>query len=170
MSSCWAQSQRSDPNNSPVRHCEWIRTNGTPFDTSPMRSTIAVSTSEESPGRSRSKAIVWNTPHRVGKRVDATRRRLAAPWSIMGQLLCLRGRVLRRPRQRAAVTQALDGGRVEPEFRQDLRIVLTELGRAPGRFLGDAADLEWAADSGRERVARAFQRNNDVVGSDLRIL
>src|SRR5437667_11618350 len=28
ISSCCRQSQRSDPKTSPVRHCEWIRTNG----------------------------------------------------------------------------------------------------------------------------------------------
>ena len=44
ISSCWRQSQRSEPKTSPVRHCEWIRTSGGAECTSPITKATASST------------------------------------------------------------------------------------------------------------------------------
>src|SRR5262249_48500610 len=72
-SSCPPQSQRSEPNISPVTHCEWTRRSGTPWCRSPSASTSAVSAVRAPVNRSRSYPIASNTPHLVGKRVDAIR-------------------------------------------------------------------------------------------------
>src|SRR6266568_1604591 len=73
-SSNWPpQSQRSEPNISPVRHCEWTRRSGTPWLRSPSARASAVSTVRPPVNRSRSYPIASNMPHLVGKRVDAIR-------------------------------------------------------------------------------------------------
>src|SRR5882672_10061053 len=68
------QSQRNEPSISPVRHCEWIRTSGTPFVTSPKTSAIALSICRLPLRTSRSKPTARNMPHLVGIRVAAIPR------------------------------------------------------------------------------------------------
>src|SRR6266571_3404425 len=72
------QSQRNEPSISPVRHCEWIRTSGTPFVTLPKTSASAVSTRRSPFEISRSNAMARNIPHLVGIRVLPTRRTVPA--------------------------------------------------------------------------------------------
>src|SRR5262245_52162612 len=72
-SSCPPQSQRSEPSTSPVTHCEWTRSSGTPWRGSPSTSASAVSAVRPPVATSRSKPIISNMPHLVGKRVDAIR-------------------------------------------------------------------------------------------------
>src|ERR1700752_3203565 len=71
--SCPPQSQRCEPNTSPVRHCEWRRTSGAPSRRSPSTSATAVSTFWPATHMSRSNSIASNMPHFVGIRVDAIR-------------------------------------------------------------------------------------------------
>src|SRR5215470_10501388 len=70
----------------------------------------------------------------------------------------------------AACTQALDAVRVKPQLLEELIGVLAEPGRAPRRHLGDAMHLDWAADRRGELAARAFERNDDVVRLELRVV
>src|SRR5262245_31940848 len=71
-SSSWPpQSQRNEPNTSPVRHCEWMRKSGTPRRRSRSIRASAVSAVRPPVHTSRSNPIASNVPHRVGKRVEA---------------------------------------------------------------------------------------------------
>src|SRR5262245_18223976 len=70
----------------------------------------------------------------------------------------------------AARTQALDAISVKPQLLEDLIGVLAEPGRAPCRHLGDTMHLDWAADRRGELAAGAFERNDDVVRLDLRVV
>src|SRR5215813_9327619 len=67
------QSQRIEPNTSPVRHCEWTRTSGRPRLRSPSTRARAVSAVRPPVHTSRSNPIISNVPHLVGNRVDAIR-------------------------------------------------------------------------------------------------
>src|ERR1700692_1147647 len=72
--SSWSwQSQRSDPSTSPVKHCEWMRSNGMPSVGSPMTIASAVSSRRVPFDTSRSKPMASNIPHLVGMRADAMR-------------------------------------------------------------------------------------------------
>src|SRR5258707_333710 len=66
--------------------------------------------------------------------------------------------------------KAVDFANAEPELPQDLVIVFANVGRPPGRRLGDAVHLYRAADGRGELAARAFEGNDDLVGLELRIL
>src|SRR5438552_11300478 len=79
------QSHRSDPSISPVRHCEWMRTSGTPAVTSPRTSASAVSTRWTPLSISRSNPNARNIPHLVGSRVEATRA--AVPICAVGFIM-----------------------------------------------------------------------------------
>src|SRR2546421_2968716 len=70
--------QRSDPNTSPVKHCEWMRSNGAPSVGSPRTSASAVSTRWLSFETSRSNPMASNMPHLVGIRVETTRQSISA--------------------------------------------------------------------------------------------
>src|SRR6476659_6189948 len=75
ISSCCRQSQRKEPNTSPVKHWEWIRTSGTAERTSPMTRATAVSSFRRLPSpNSPSKPRIRNAPQRVGKSASATLR------------------------------------------------------------------------------------------------
>src|SRR5215813_12259615 len=67
------QSQRSEPNTSPVRQCEWTRRSGTPWERSPSPRARAVSEVRPTVHSSRSNPIASSMPQFVGKRVDAIR-------------------------------------------------------------------------------------------------
>src|ERR1700754_1892191 len=73
-------------------------------------------------------------------------------------------------RHGAAFAQALDAAGVEAEFAQDLLGMLAEVGRAPGRSLGDAMHRNRAADGRGQPAAGTFQRNDDAVRRQLRIV
>src|SRR5262249_43830015 len=85
-SSCPPQSQRSEPNISPVTHCEWTRSSGAAWRRSPSVSTSAVSTVRPPVPTSRSYPLAWNVPHLLGKRVDAIRH--SAPVCAFAPVLC----------------------------------------------------------------------------------
>src|SRR5260221_1778557 len=80
--------QRSDPSISPVKHCEWIRTSGTPFVTSPRTSASALSICPLPLRTSRSKPTARNMPHLVGIRVAAIPR--TVPVGAFGFIFVIR--------------------------------------------------------------------------------
>src|SRR5947208_440666 len=182
--SSWSrQSQRSDPSTSPVKHCEWIRSNGTPSFGSPMTIASADSTRRVPFDTSRSYPMASNIPHLVGMRVDATRQSspvcaalivFALIPSFLGVLTKDLSRILRcaflRLRRGAARAQALDVTGAEAQLSENLLIVLSERRRAPCRHFGDAMHLNRAADRRRQLAAGAFERNDDVIGAQLRIV
>src|SRR5262245_44250111 len=89
-SSNWPpQSQRIEPNTSPVRHCEWIRRSGTPRRRSPRTRASAVSVVPPPVPPSRSNPIPSNKPHLVGKRVDAIRRSAPVGAVALALFLCV---------------------------------------------------------------------------------
>src|SRR5262245_41248098 len=79
------QSQRSEPNASPVRHCEWMGRSGAPWLRSPSARTSAVSSVRAPVNRPRSYPVASNIPHLVGMRVDAIRH--SAPASAVAPVL-----------------------------------------------------------------------------------
>src|SRR6185312_10193392 len=142
--SSWSwQSQRSDPSTSPVKHCEWIRSNGIPWVRSPMTIASAVST-RRVPFASRSNPMALNMPHLVGMRIDAMRRSalLGAALIVFALVLgilvipdMVRHIRLRRTllcfRNGTARAQAVDVGRAEAQLLENLLIVLSKGWGAP---------------------------------------
>src|SRR5689334_13964298 len=63
----------------------------------------------------------------------------------------------------AAIAQALDFFRVEPEFSENFVVVFAKIGRAPCRDFRDAVHLYRTADSKLHVLAGAFERHKDVV-------
>src|SRR3954471_10780805 len=142
--SSWSwQSQRSDPSTSPVKHCEWIRSNGTPSVGSPMTIASADSTRRVPFDTSRSYPMASNFPHLVGMRVAAMRQSspvsaalivfaiipsfLAVLEDLPTSLRC----AFLRFRHGAARAQAVDVARAEAQLLENLLVVLAKRGRAP---------------------------------------
>ena len=73
-------------------------------------------------------------------------------------------------RDRAARAEALDLLRVETELLEDLVVVLSEIRTPFCRYFGDALYLDGTADRGGHLAAGAFDRNDDLVRSQLRIV
>src|SRR5579863_2756907 len=88
----------------------------------------------------------------------------------ISSIACLLCRAHFRLWNGAARAQAVDFGRIEPELPEQLFVVLTQFRGAPGRHLRDAVHLDRAADGQGELVAGAFDRNDDLVRSKLRIV
>src|SRR6266567_179515 len=109
--------------------------------------------------------IASNSPHLVGRRVDAMR--LAGPVST--RLPMRLRRTLPWLRNGPARAQSIDLGRIESQLLENLRVVLTDVGGSHCRHLDDAMHLDRAADRGRQLAAGAFERNDDVVRAQLRI-
>src|SRR6266436_8841563 len=169
--SSWSwQSQRSDPSTSPVKHCEWIRSNGTPSVGSPMTIASADSTRRVPFDTSRSYPMASNIPHLVGMWVDATRQSgptwtmpvMFASKELSGLSLC--------PRYGAAGMKLFDLASVEPELPENVVIVLAEVGRTACGFLCNAVHLHGAADRRGQLASRALERNDDVVRAQLRVI
>src|SRR5882762_8104802 len=167
------QSQRSDPSISPVKHCEWIRSSGTPAVGSPMTIASAVSTRCVPFETSRSYPMASNMPHLVGMRVDATRHSVPvctalivcaviAGMALRGALLCFRNGATR--------PQAVDFIRAEAELLENFLVVLAEVGRAAGGLLCDVVHLNRTADRRGELAAGPFERNDDVIRPQLWII
>src|SRR6266850_5130173 len=70
----------------------------------------------------------------------------------------------------APSAQALDFFRIEPEFLENFVVVFAKIGRAPCRYFRDAVYLNRTTDGELYVFSGAFQRNDDVVGLQLRIL
>ncbi len=69
----------------------------------------------------------------------------------------------------AASAQALDFFGVEPEFLENFVVMFAKIGRALCRYFRDAVHLNRTADRELYVFSGAFQRNDDVVGLQLRI-
>src|ERR1700694_1160285 len=103
--------------------------------------------------------IASNGPHLVGRRVEAMR---------LGEQLAMRLRcTLRRLRNSATRTQAIDFGRVESQFLENLVVVLSDFRSALRGYFGNSMHLNRTADRRRQLAAGAFQRDDDVVQPQL---
>src|SRR5450432_4822470 len=73
-------------------------------------------------------------------------------------------------RNRAVGTQACDVVICEAKFLQHFIVVLANSRRAPSRYFGNTVHLNGAADGRGQLLAGSFERNDDVIGSQLRII
>src|SRR3954463_7895272 len=73
-------------------------------------------------------------------------------------------------RDGTARAEALDFGGTEPELFENLYVVFADFRGALGRHFRDAAHLNRAADRELQLPARSFERNDDVVCSQLWIV
>src|SRR5580698_10277008 len=73
-------------------------------------------------------------------------------------------------RNRAVGTQACDVVACESKFLQHFIVVLADSRRALGRYFSNALHLNRTADSRGQLLAGSFERNDDVIGSQLRIV
>src|SRR6185312_12333955 len=73
-------------------------------------------------------------------------------------------------RNSATRAQLIDFSCVEAQLLEHLLTVLTKSRRAPCRHFGDAMHLNRAADRRRQLAAGAFERHDDVIGAQLRIV
>src|SRR5579862_2597446 len=92
----------------------------------------------------------------------------AASSLSMRLLACLSSRSYIR--NDAGGPQPIDVACTESELIQDFLGVLANAGRAPSRLLGHAMDLDRTADRRGQFLAGAFERNDDVVRPQLRIV
>ena len=174
------QSQRSDPNTSLVKHCEWMRNNGAPcvniahdhgecgFDGSGLagRGTLKRQRSETFP--------TWwqfgggNSSNRAA---CAPLVMTSSCWSLASRSLggLTRLRTFVCCPEGAARSQAFDFVRVESQFFQNLVVVLSDFRRALCRHFGDIVHLHGTADGELQIPAGALDRHDDVVLPQLRI-
>src|SRR5262249_47649012 len=109
-------------------------------------------------------------------RLSWTRRNAPVRSVIISLMVCsfspypLSDRVFPGFRHRAARAQAVDGLRGKSQVTQDLFRVLAEIGSAPGRDFGDPVHLNRTADRPAEVAAGAFERNDNVICRQLRIV
>src|SRR5438105_10706736 len=157
---CSPQSQRNDPRISPVKHCAWMRSNGaTAVVGSPRVIASAALALPFAP--SCTYPVALNRPHFVGMSVDAMRR--GGPVS-MPLAMRLR-RTFRCFRNGAARAQAVDFGRVESQFLENLIVVLADFRSALCGHFGDAMHLNRTADRRSNLAASALHRDDDVIRS-----
>ncbi len=70
-------------------------------------------------------------------------------------------------RNGTADAEAFDFGSTEPELFENLFVVFADFRGAPGRHFRDAVHLNRAADRELQLPARSFERNDDVIRSQL---
>ena len=73
-------------------------------------------------------------------------------------------------RDGAAGTQARDVVTCKSKFLQHGIVMLADSRRAPGRHFGDTVHLNRTADGRGQLLAGSFERNDDVIRSQLRII
>src|SRR5712692_2489299 len=88
----------------------------------------------------------------------------------ISSIVCLLCCVLFRLWNGAARAQAVDFSRIESELPEQLLVVLSDLRSAPCWHFRDAMHLNRAADRRGELAAGAFERNDDRVRPQLRIV
>src|SRR5258706_3724783 len=110
--------------------------------------------------------IAWNSAHLVGMRADAMRLggRISTP-----SLIRLRRTLLRFGNDTERV-QAIDFGRVESQFAENLVVVPSDFRSALRRYFGNAMHLDRTADRRGQPFAGALERNDDVIRSQLWIV
>src|SRR4051794_6904805 len=91
-------------------------------------------------------------------------------WQFGGNLSDGRYAALFWFRNGAAGVEAVDVAAAEPEFGENLFVVLADFRGAFGRHFRDAMPLNRAADCGRQLSARALDGNDDVIRTQLRII
>src|SRR6266567_2855168 len=97
--------------------------------------------------------IASNSPHLVGRRVDAMR--LAGPVSI--RLAMRLRRTLPWLRNGPARAQSIDLDRIESQLLENLVVVLSDFRGALRGYFGNSMHLDRAADRGRQLAAGAFE-------------
>src|SRR6266853_6995424 len=103
------------------------------------------------PAASCTYTIEWNMPHRVGRRVNATRLS-----ELVSSVLAMRSRrSLRCLGNGATSAQTFNLGRGESQFLQNVVVVLADIRRAHRRHLDDAMHLNRTADRRRQLAASA---------------
>src|SRR6202041_1627132 len=70
----------------------------------------------------------------------------------------------------SAGTQACDLVTCESKFLQNFIVMLADPRRPPGRHLGNTVHLNRTADGRGQLLAGSFERNDDVIRSQLRII
>src|SRR5580692_11167275 len=75
-----------------------------------------------------------------------------------------------RFRDGAARPQVADFLCVEAELLENLFVVLSDFGGAPCGDINNASYLNWTADGRLQLTARAFERDDDVVEAQLRVV
>src|SRR4051812_38444193 len=70
----------------------------------------------------------------------------------------------------SARTEAFDLLRVEAELLEDFFVVFADLGRSLRRHLCDTVNLQGTADGGLQRSTSAFERYDNVIDPELRIV
>src|SRR6266496_4347343 len=110
--------------------------------------------------------IASNSPHLVGMRVSATR----LSELVLSVLPMRLRRALRCFRNGTARAQTVDFGCVESQFLENLVVVLSDVRGALCRYLGDTMHLNRTADRRCQLAAGAFERDEDVIRSQLWIV
>src|SRR5689334_3145570 len=101
----------------------------------------------------------------------ASSKVMVSPFEFTVACRCRRlGRAFLCFRYGAAGVQAVDVLGVESEFAEDRVIVLAETRPALRPLLGDAMHLDRTGDRRGQFAAGAFERNDDVVCGELRIV
>src|SRR6266850_684951 len=103
-------------------------------------------------------------------RFNWTRRMLPARSVTISSIVCLLCCALFCLWNGAARAQAVDFGRVEPQLPEHLVVVLADVRGAPRRHLGNPMHLDRATDRRGELAAGAFERNDDLVQPQLRVV
>src|SRR6266850_6569998 len=105
--------------------------------------------------------IALNSPHLVGMRVDAARLSGPVPLPMSMRLR----RAFRCFRNGATRAQAVDFGRVESQFLENLVVVLSDFRSALCGHFGNAMHLNRTADRRSDLAARPLDRDDDVIRS-----
>src|SRR5947209_6964174 len=100
---------------------------------------------------------------------EGAARLSAAPCRILDLGLC-HPRALFGRRNGAALAHAIDLLFTEPELFENLFVVFAEFRGALGRHFRDTVHLNRAADRRGEFAARSFERNDNVIRSQLWIV
>src|ERR1700752_2003326 len=95
---------------------------------------------------------------------SVTMSAITAPRSLPHRLLSVTA-----CRSDSACVETLDLARIEPELLENLVGVFADFGSAPGRYFVDAVNLQRAADRELQLPASPLDRNDDVVGMQLRV-
>src|SRR5277367_5188193 len=67
-------------------------------------------------------------------------------------------------------TQTCDVITCESKFLQHLVVMLADSRRAPGGYFSNSVHLNRTADGRGQLIAGSYERNDDVIGSQLRII
>jgi hypothetical protein len=96
--------------------------------------------------------------------------RLFAPRLLPGSNCLFHGFDWLCTRDRAAHAQTVDFVISKTELFQNFIVMLADSRRAPGRYFRNTVHLNRTADGRGQLLAGSFERNDDVIRSQLRII